>query len=168
VTPHTDRASGNPAVDADQSPIRSWTGEVQSLVRQPFDLRAATGFRLREDKGVSDAALYYPHVHLPGDDWVKAAILHWPLLARIRPNVTDSPYDSVIVRQLEDEGVILGVDPRLGAVLGCQGIFYSFLLRHAAGKTTKRKPSEPPAFATLPSARKRCSPRSCRRPTAVS
>ncbi|GAB3968982.1 hypothetical protein GCM10027615_22030 [Plantactinospora veratri] len=35
---------------------------------------------------VSDVALYFPYVDLPGDEWVKAAALHWPRLGRIRPS----------------------------------------------------------------------------------
>lgn len=53
--------------------------------------------------GVSDVALYFPYVNLPGDAWVKAAALHWPQLGRMRPFAYYGLRDSDAVRQLRDE-----------------------------------------------------------------
>ncbi|WP_329555210.1 DUF6236 family protein [Streptomyces sp. NBC_00696] len=52
---------------------------------------------------MSDVALYFPYVNLPGDTWVKAAALHWPQLGRIRPNGYYGLRDSDTVKRLRDE-----------------------------------------------------------------
>ncbi|MGW2291247.1 DUF6236 family protein [Streptomyces phaeochromogenes] len=52
---------------------------------------------------MSDVALYFPYVNLPGDTWVKAAALHWPQLGRIRPNGYYRLRDSDTVKRLRDE-----------------------------------------------------------------
>ncbi|MFG2472419.1 DUF6236 family protein [Streptomyces canus] len=52
---------------------------------------------------MSDVALYFPYVNLPGDAWVKAAALHWPQLGRIRPNGYYGLRDSDTVKRLRDE-----------------------------------------------------------------
>lgn len=62
---------------------------------------------------MSDVALYYPYVNLPGDAWIKAAALHWPQLGRIRPDTYDSLRDSDTVKRLKDElHFIVEVRPR--------------------------------------------------------
>ncbi|RKN43815.1 DUF6236 family protein [Streptomyces hoynatensis] len=63
---------------------------------------------------MSDVALYFPYVNLPGDAWVKAAALHWPQLGRIRPQDYADVRDSDTVRRLRDEcGFVLDVRPGL-------------------------------------------------------
>ncbi|MER7930516.1 DUF6236 family protein [Streptomyces sp. NPDC096057] len=52
---------------------------------------------------MSDIALYFPYVNLPGDAWVKAAALHWPQLGRIRPDGYPGLRDSDTVKRLRDE-----------------------------------------------------------------
>ncbi|MBB4957377.1 DUF6236 family protein [Micromonospora polyrhachis] len=52
---------------------------------------------------MSDVALYFPYVNLPGDSWVKAAALHWPQLGRIHPFGYYGLRDSDTVKRLRDE-----------------------------------------------------------------
>ncbi|GIG85619.1 DUF6236 family protein [Plantactinospora endophytica] len=64
---------------------------------------------------MSDVALYFPYVNLPGDAWVKAAALHWPQLGRIRPRGYYNLRDSDTVKRLRDElDFIIDVRPGWG------------------------------------------------------
>ena len=61
---------------------------------------------------VSDVALYFPYVNLPGDAWVKAAALIWPQMGRMLPDGYPHLRDSDTVKQLRDElGFIIDVTP---------------------------------------------------------
>ncbi|AVT30131.1 hypothetical protein C6361_12200 [Plantactinospora sp. BC1] len=61
---------------------------------------------------MSDVALYFPYVNLPGDAWVKAAALHWPQLGRIRPDDYQALHDSDTVKRLRDElNFVIDVPP---------------------------------------------------------
>jgi hypothetical protein len=62
--------------------------------------------------GVTDVALYYPYVNLPDDAWVKAAVLHWPQVGRIRPRGYYGLRDSETVKRLREEfDFVLDVRP---------------------------------------------------------
>ena len=100
---------------------------------------------------VSDVALYFPYVNLPGDSWVKAAALHWPQLGRIRPHGYYGLRDSDTVKRLRDElDFVIDVRPahgsrrswvdddllarvnsrRLDTENQIDALFYDFLNRH--------------------------------------
>ncbi|KAB8169865.1 hypothetical protein FH609_006230 [Streptomyces sp. 3MP-14] len=65
---------------------------------------------------MSDTALYFPHVNLPDDAWVKAAALHWPQLGRIHPRGYYGLRESDTVRRLREEAdFIVDVRPGWGA-----------------------------------------------------
>ncbi|MFD2766970.1 DUF6236 family protein [Micromonospora eburnea] len=102
---------------------------------------------------MSDVALYYPYINLPGDSWVKAAALHWPQLGRIRPRGYPGLRDSDTVKRLRDElDFVIEVRPgwggsrrpwvdgdpramadrlRLGTDDQVETLFYDFLDRYA-------------------------------------
>ncbi|MFC9894574.1 DUF6236 family protein [Nocardia sp. NPDC127579] len=83
---------------------------------------------------MNDTGLYYPYVNLPGDGWVKTAVLLWPLLARIRPVDYPVLHDSMDVERLRDAGLILDVDPGSASSGGAEGsaqlLFLEFLDQH--------------------------------------
>ncbi|MER7007702.1 DUF6236 family protein, partial [Dactylosporangium sp. NPDC000555] len=65
---------------------------------------------------MSDVALYFPYVNLPGDSWVKAAALLWPRLGRIRPLHYYGLRDSDTVKRLRDElDFVIEVRPGRGS-----------------------------------------------------
>ena len=84
---------------------------------------------------VSDTGLYYPYANFRSDAWIKAAVLHWPLVGRIMP-VADGRRvveDSDTVRELRDElGVIVDVLPGRKAENEVQEVFFTVLDRNAA------------------------------------
>jgi len=83
---------------------------------------------------VSDTGLYYPYANFRSDAWIKAAVLHWPLVGRIMPIA--NPWglvDSDTVRELRDElGVIVDVLPDHEAEDEVQELFFTVLDRNAA------------------------------------
>ncbi|WP_157172424.1 DUF6236 family protein [Nocardia pneumoniae] len=42
---------------------------------------------------MSDVALYYPHLWIRDETWLKSALLHWPRIARMVPRDGDYEYD---------------------------------------------------------------------------
>ncbi|MCH6159996.1 DUF6236 family protein [Streptomyces marispadix] len=66
---------------------------------------------------MSDLALYYPHLWMRDEAWLKAALLYWPKLARMVPRYEQGgaelrppgggPSHAEVVRRLRDEGFLL-------------------------------------------------------------
>ncbi|MFB7502731.1 DUF6236 family protein [Streptomyces broussonetiae] len=55
-------------------------------------------------------ALYYPHIHVRDDTWLKYAALYWPRMGRLRPR--DYPLlDSVVSARLHAAGWLLDIEP---------------------------------------------------------
>ncbi|MER7007793.1 DUF6236 family protein [Dactylosporangium sp. NPDC000555] len=121
---------------------------------------------------MSDVALYFPHVNLPGDSWVKAAALHWPQLGRIHPRGYYGLRDSDTVKRLRDElDFVIEVrpsgrasrrswvdddvlarmrrpSPRLGTEDQIDALFYDFLDRYK-DELTPRYGAEALGFESL-------------------
>jgi len=65
---------------------------------------------------MKDIALYYPHIHVRDDAWLKAAALYWPRIARLTPSGYPR-HDSETARKLSGElGFILNISPNRYAV----------------------------------------------------
>ncbi|MFE2669563.1 DUF6236 family protein [Streptomyces mirabilis] len=80
---------------------------------------------------MSDVALYFPYVNLPGDAWVKAAALHWPQLGRIHPHGYPDLMDSDTVKRLRDElGFVVDVRTSNMSTGPVDALFYAFLDRY--------------------------------------
>lgn len=59
-----------------------------------------------------DIALYYRHIHVRDDAWLKAAALYWPKMARLTP-AGYPKYDSHTARKLADElNFFLNINPK--------------------------------------------------------
>ncbi|WP_406470153.1 hypothetical protein [Streptomyces sp. NBC_01615] len=82
------------------------------------------------DGMLQQIGLYYPYTHLRDDQWLKAAALYWPKLARVVPN--DYPLaDSDTVCALADElDLIVPVEPTRTAN-AVAPMFLEVLERHA-------------------------------------
>lgn len=50
--------------------------------------------RVLREGVVSDVALYFPHIWVRDETWLKAALLYWPRIARMVPPVGDRGYHS--------------------------------------------------------------------------
>lgn len=55
-------------------------------------------------------ALYYPHIQIQNENWLKLALLYWDGLRRIVPDSV-VPSDSNAVRALVDEGILENTSP---------------------------------------------------------
>jgi hypothetical protein len=55
-------------------------------------------------------ALYYPHIQIQDENWLKLALLYWDGLRRIVPDSV-VPNDSNAVRALVDEGILENTSP---------------------------------------------------------
>ncbi|MEU3558646.1 DUF6236 family protein [Kitasatospora sp. NPDC006786] len=76
-------------------------------------------------------ALYYPHIHVRDDDWLKYAALYWPKMARIRPPgypLQDSP----AARELHAARWLLDVEPPAWAAREVAEPFLELLHEHGA------------------------------------
>ncbi|MFG3280402.1 DUF6236 family protein [Streptomyces sp. NPDC048111] len=74
-------------------------------------------------------ALYYPHIHVRDDDWLKYAALYWPKMARIRPPgypLKDSP----VARELHAARWLLDLEPPASAAAEVTGPFLQLLHEH--------------------------------------
>jgi hypothetical protein len=59
---------------------------------------------------VNPIALYYPHIHVRDDTWLKYAALYWPKMGRLRP--PDYPLlDSVVSTRLHEERWLVDIPP---------------------------------------------------------
>ncbi|MEW2386761.1 DUF6236 family protein [Streptomyces venezuelae] len=59
--------------------------------------------------------LYFPYFHFRDEEWMKAAALYWPRMARVVP-AGFTPGDSGVARALKDKlGFLVDVDPAAAA-----------------------------------------------------
>ncbi|MEV8100450.1 DUF6236 family protein [Kitasatospora sp. NPDC085879] len=75
--------------------------------------------------------LYYPYIHFRDEEWLKAAALYWPKLARVVPNdypVADSGTAHALAEELD---FIVPVDPAMTAS-AVRPMFLEALERHGA------------------------------------
>lgn len=74
--------------------------------------------------------LYYPYIHFRDDNWLKAAALYWPQIARIVPTGYEKR-DTATTRELADGlGFVLDVPPN-GPATAVAGVFREVLRREA-------------------------------------
>lgn len=55
------------------------------------------------------SALYYPHIDVKNDRWLRSAVLFWDSIRTIVPVSYSDPYSSDVARELSDEGVLVPV-----------------------------------------------------------
>ena len=79
---------------------------------------------------MSEIALYYPYIHVRDDNWLKAAALYWPKLARLAPP-SYPRYDSDVARVLDDElDFFVNISPPAKQVEEVANEFLIFLDNH--------------------------------------
>ena len=66
---------------------------ITSTMRQPsFRSLCLEHVGAEGESVVSDIALYYPHLWVRDETWLKSALLHWPRIARMVPGFGDNGY----------------------------------------------------------------------------
>ncbi|MBF6329593.1 DUF6236 family protein [Nocardia transvalensis] len=94
---------------------------------------------------VDSVALYYPHIHIRDDDWLKYAVLYWPRMTRLRPFGYPTS-DSSVARILRDrERWLVDLAPPAWAADEVGQLFLALLdsrsdeLRHSFGIGRRRR-----------------------------
>lgn len=64
------------------------------------------------------SALYYPHIDVPNERWLRTAALFWDSVRTIVPASVRHPYSSDFARELSDEGILepLRVSPEMAEI----------------------------------------------------
>lgn len=52
------------------------------------------------------SALYYPHIDVKNDRWLRSAVLFWDSIRTIVPESYREPYSSDVARELNNEGIL--------------------------------------------------------------
>lgn len=74
--------------------------------------------------------MYYPYIHIRDDNWLKAAALYWPRLARLTPEGFPQ-YDSETAKALDgDLGFFLNIKPPATQVAQVAAEFLEFVAIH--------------------------------------
>jgi hypothetical protein len=77
---------------------------------------------------IPEIAMYYPYIHIRDDNWLKAAALYWPRLARLTP-ARFPRYDSKVAKALTDDlGFLLNIKPPANQVNQVAKEFLDFIL----------------------------------------
>jgi len=79
---------------------------------------------------IREIAMYYPYIHVRDDDWLKAAALYWPRLARLAPEGYPR-HDSEVAKILDSElGFLLKIEPPSRQVNQVAADFLEFVASH--------------------------------------
>lgn len=74
-------------------------------------------------------ALYYPHIDIPDEGWLKTAALYWDRISTIAPRNIGAPYATADAQALQASDVLtpLWVDPNLDEVLFASREFAAYV-----------------------------------------
>lgn len=74
-------------------------------------------------------SLYYPHIEIPDENWLKTAVLYWDKIQTIVPESLDAPYRSDVARKLSEHEVLipLRVNSHMPEIRNLEDDVYEFL-----------------------------------------
>jgi hypothetical protein len=74
-------------------------------------------------------SLYYPHIEIPDEGWLKTAVLYWDKIQTIVPESIDSPYETDLTKKLSEDEILipLRVSSHMPEIRNLEGDVSEFL-----------------------------------------
>jgi len=74
-------------------------------------------------------SLYYPHIEIPDEKWLKTAILYWDTMQTIVPESIENPYTTDLTQKLYDSEVLvpLRVNSHMPSIMGLEDEVIEFM-----------------------------------------
>jgi hypothetical protein len=96
----------------DRAPCHPRSSQFYGNLELCLELQAASRLIARKERAMPvpfSSALYYPHMDIRDERWLRSAVLFWDSIRTIVPESYREPYSSPFARELNDMGVLVPV-----------------------------------------------------------